>query len=241
MPTLKSRIGAVVLPFLPFDRRVFDILRYEFRAWRTRSLNTISPAHRRSVSRLRKKNNISLNIGSGGRGLPSWVNIELIPMKDTTICLDIRKPLPLADGSVARILAEHVVEHLNFRSDLPRVLADWHRLLKPGGIVRIVVPDAKRFVEAYAYGDAARWLDLGWDLTDLPDDIYTPMHVLNHIFHQGGEHLFAYDFETLSLALRNAGFETIEQMSFRHSRDPSLAIDQENHALYSLYVDAMKT
>ena len=66
------------------------------------------------------------------------------------------------------------------------------------------------------------------------------MHVINHVFHQGGEHLFAYDFETLAWALQQAGFSTVNQMSYRTSRDPKLAIDQDNHAPYSLYVEAVK-
>jgi len=148
--------------------------------------------------------------------------------------------MPFADSSVARILAEHVVEHMDFRSDIPGVFSDWYRVLRPGGIARIVVPDARRFLVAYVSGNSELWRNLGWDLNALPDDIYTPMHVINHIFHQSGEHLFAYDFETLSWALHRAGFPEVEQASFRKSRDPELAIDQENHAPYSLYVEAMK-
>jgi hypothetical protein len=66
------------------------------------------------------------------------------------------------------------------------------------------------------------------------------MHVVNHVFHRGGEHSFGYDFETLEWALHKAGFSTVEQMSYKASRDPLLAIDQENHAPYPLYVEAMK-
>jgi predicted SAM-dependent methyltransferase len=240
LTTLKSRIAASILPYAPVDRRVIDILRYEFRAARTRSFNWISPAHRAEVTRLKGMKDLAVNIGSGGRGLPGWINIELIRMRDTTICLDVRRPLPLADGSVARIMAEHVVEHMDFRSDIPAVLADWRRVLRPGGLLRIVVPDGARFLAAYASGDKKAWRDLGWNIDALPDDIYTPMHVINHIFHQGGEHLFAYDFGTLAWALRKAGFVAIERMSFRRSRDSALAIDQPNHAPYSLYVEAVK-
>jgi predicted SAM-dependent methyltransferase len=239
-PTLKSKIGSVVIPMLPLNRRSFDILRHELRAWRTRARNTVSPAYRRRVASLRSQRDLSVNIGSGGKGLADWVNVEIIPMRDTTLCLDIRRRLPLADESVARLLAEHVVEHIDFRAELPTVLRDWHRVLQPGGVVRIIVPDAGRFLHAYASADPTRWHELGWNLDKLPDDLYTPMHVINHVFHQGGEHLFAYDFETLAWALQQAGFSTVDQMSYKTSRDPKLAIDQDNHAPYSLYVEAVK-
>ncbi|MEI9804116.1 MAG: hypothetical protein WDN48_06145 [Pseudolabrys sp.] len=106
--------------------------------------------------------------------------------------------------------------------------------------MRIIVPDAERFVKAYASNDSELWRQLGWDMADLPPDIYTPMHVVNHVFHQGGEHLFAYDFETMKWVLRQAGFATIARQSFGVSSDPGLAIDQENHRPYSLYVEAIK-
>lgn len=240
MSTPKSKLGAVVLPLLPVNRRTFDIFRHELRAWRTRAINTVNPVYHRRVSSLRLRRDLSVNIGSGGKGHPDWVNIEIIPMRDTTLCLDIRRRLPFADCSVARMLAEHIVEHVDFRDDIPAVFRDWYRVIQPGGVVRIIVPDAKRFLEAYVSDDPTLWNLLGWDLEKKPDDIYTPMHIVNHIFHQGGEHLFAYDFETIAWALRKAGFSIVEQMSHKVSRDPQLAIDQENHAPYSLYVEAVK-
>jgi predicted SAM-dependent methyltransferase len=129
---------------------------------------------------------------------------------------------------------------VDFRSDVPRLLRELHRVLEPEGILRIVVPDAERFLAAYTSRDPAAWRELDWAFERWPQDIYTPMHAINHIFHQGGEHLFAYDFETLRFALRDAGFEKIEKAAFRRSADPALAIDQEVHAPYSLYVEAAK-
>jgi predicted SAM-dependent methyltransferase len=240
MVTLKSRVGFYVLPLLPINRRTFDILRYEARAIVTRLRNALNPFYWRKIRQLSLCRDLSVNIGSGGKGLPDWINIELTRMRDTTLCLDIRRRLPLAEESVSRILAEHVLEHIDFRSDVPVVLQDWHRVLRPGGVLRIIVPDARRFLQAYVADDPRHWRELGWDRDSLPSDIYTCMHIINHIFHQGGEHLFAYDFETLAWALGRAGFRDIKQMAFRASRDPNLAIDQLNHEPYSLYVEAIK-
>jgi predicted SAM-dependent methyltransferase len=113
-------------------------------------------------------------------------------------------------------------------------------VLKPGGVARIVVPDLELYIAAYMSRDPAKWAALGWDMQALPHDIYTPMHVLNHTFHQEGEHLFGYDFETLEFVLRRAGFSQVHRAAFGQSLDPQLAIDQHNHAIYSLYVDAVK-
>lgn len=240
MTTLKSRVGSVVIPLLPFSRRTFDILRHELQSWRTRTANALNPAYHWRVAKLKRQRGLSINLGSGGRGLPGWINVELVQMRDTVLCLDIRRPLPLADCSASRIFAEHVVEHVDFRNDIPLIFRDWWRVLEVGGIARVVVPDAARFVAAYVAADRDLWRSLGWDPLDLPSDIHTPMHVINHIFHQGGEHFFAYDFETLAWALKQAGFADVQEKSYRQSGDPQLAIDQENHAPYSLYVEARK-
>jgi predicted SAM-dependent methyltransferase len=240
MATMKARLGRRVIPLLPVNRRTFDILRHEIRAFRRRTVNAISPGHHARVRALRGQRELQVNLGSGGQGLPGWVNVELERARDTTFCADIRQPLPLAHGSVARIFAEHVVEHVDFRHDLPRMLADWMRVLRPAGVARIVVPDAERFVAAYVSGDPGNWQALGWDIAHMPDDIHTPMQIVNHVFHQGGEHLFGYDFETLRWALSRAGFTEVHRSVFRQSVDPALAIDQDKHAAYSLYVDAVK-
>lgn len=238
--TVKHRIGKVVLPMLPFNRRTFDILRWEFRMLTVRIGNKISPSHHRTVRALRAKTGLSVNIGSGGKGLEGWVNIEGLPAADSVLTLDVRRPLPLADGSAVRVLAEHIMEHLDFRSDALALAREAHRVLAPGGVFRVVVPDCERYIRAYVARDQTAFADLGWDIDQPADDIFTPMHIVNHQFHQEGEHLFGYDFETMMLLLQKAGFSRVERMSFGQSLDPDLAIDQPNHAPYSLYVDAVR-
>ena len=141
---------------------------------------------------------------------------------------------------LARIFAEHVIEHVDFQTDVPAILRDWARVLKPGGVARVVVPDLPRFMQAYLSEDAEQWQALGWNPTDLPSDIFTPMHIVNHAFHQGGEHLFGYDFDTLRWAFERAGFSRVYRGEFGRSVDQALAIDRPEHASYSLYVDAVK-
>ena len=66
------------------------------------------------------------------------------------------------------------------------------------------------------------------------------MDIINHVFQQWHEHRWGYDFETLALRLGSAGFEHVEKMAYKQSHDPLLAQDREEHAPYSLYVDAVK-
>jgi predicted SAM-dependent methyltransferase len=238
--TLKQKFGRWLVPLLPINRELLSELRFEARCWACGLRNTLSPSYHGKVRRLRGEKGLSLNIGSGGRGAPGWVNTDAVGHSaDQTFTCDVRRGLPLSGGSVARIMAEHVIEHLNFRTDLPHVLAEFHRVLETGGVVRIIVPDGSRFARAYATDDRAQWAALGYD--PLPADMPTPMAMLNHVFHQGGEHHFAYDFETMEWALKNAGFSEVRRSAHGNSSDPLLAIDRGEHALYSLYVEAVKT
>jgi predicted SAM-dependent methyltransferase len=132
------------------------------------------------------------------------------------------------------------MEHLDFRSDALNLAREVSRVLEPGGTFRVVVPDCERFLQAYVSSSAENWAALGWDLRNMPHDIYTPIHIVNHTFHQGGEHLFGYDFDTLRFLLKKAGFSKVERRRFRESHDNDLAIDLDVHRPYSLYVDAVK-
>lgn len=225
----------------PVGRRALMAFRFEAENLLQRCANTLSPAYYRKIGALRRMTGVSVNLGSGGRGAPGWINIDINSLHaDQYVAHDLRRPLPLRDGQVKRIFAEHVVEHLDFRHDVPGAFAEFHRILEPGGTLRIIVPDAERFVHAYVTRSHEEFEALGWDLDRLPHDIHTPMHVINHIYHQEGEHLFGWDYETMEWALRRAGFGQVEKQTYRVSRDPELALDRPEHAPYSLYVEAVK-
>jgi predicted SAM-dependent methyltransferase len=237
--TPKQKLGAIVIPNLPLSRQTFDTLRFESgMAWQ-RFTNLFSLRRRRTLSRLKGSQDLSVNVGSGGKGLDGWVNIDAKCYQDSTFDHDIRRRFPLSDGSASRILAEHVIEHLDFYDDIPNVLREFHRILKPGGVLRIVVPDGERHLKAYC-GAGCSFSELGWDTENLPSDLPTTMALVNHVFHQRGEHYFAYDFHTMEWCLRQAGFDSIVKSSYQNSEDPLLRIDQANHQTYSLYVEAIK-
>jgi hypothetical protein len=65
---------------------------------------------------------------------------------------DVLFPLPDAEGSVDEIRASHVLEHFGHQ-EVVTVLRDWVRALKPGGVLKIAVPDFAAVVERYQAGD----------------------------------------------------------------------------------------
>lgn len=62
-------------------------------------------------------------------------------------------PLPDADGSIDEIRASHVLEHFP-HAQVPLVLKDWVRALKPGGVLKVAVPDFEVIAQAYLQGKA---------------------------------------------------------------------------------------
>lgn len=234
--TLKSKVGKVLIPLAPVNRRTFNLLRHEFAALRCRLFSSILPWRVARLHKLRQEKDLMINLGSGGHSPEGWHEIDLRCHQSNNIPWDIRTGLPFADKSVKYLYASHVLEHLDFRGDAPRLLNDCIRCLQEGGSVRIVVPDAKAFIDAYTSTDKSAWSAIGID--EFPDDIPTPMTMVNNVFHQAGEHLFAYDFETLEHLLRSSGFKHVIRSTYRASQafDPDL--DLECHRLYSLYVEA---
>ena len=101
-----------------------------------------------------------LNVGAGRRLSPDWTNLDLARAPHVQRH-DLRRPLPFADGTFDAVYSSHVLEHLE-RDHAPRVLAEMRRVLKPGGIVRVVVPDLERICRDYIERlDAAASPDAG--------------------------------------------------------------------------------
>ena len=79
---------------------------------------------------------VRLNIGSGDKHWPGWVNCDAY--SDADIVTDCRK-LPFLADYADEIQSIHFVEHVP-RLDVDNMLADWHRVLKRGGKLVIEVP-----------------------------------------------------------------------------------------------------
>ena len=131
---------------------------------------------------------MKLNLGCGKNELPGYDNRDI---KAGQPCY----PLPFADGTVEEIRASHVLDHLTFRQAI-EALRDWFRVLQPGGVIRVAVPDVRKCLAA--------------------DDG-------KHLFYlMGGQqdehdiHRSAYDVERLEALLEHTGFEGVTEW---HSTD----------------------
>ncbi len=82
---------------------------------------------------------MKLHLGCGPRFIPGFVHVDLLTAPHVDIVGPVEK-LPMADGSVSLIYASHVLEHFG-RYEYKPVLAEWFRVLKPDGVLRLAVPD----------------------------------------------------------------------------------------------------
>src|SRR6476646_9135325 len=81
-----------------------------------------------------------LNLGCGQRFHPAWTNLDLTPTDSSIRRWDVTASLPFADASFDAVYHSHLLEHLPAEKALP-FLRECRRVLKPGGTLRIAVPD----------------------------------------------------------------------------------------------------
>lgn len=237
--TFKQRLGQWFFARMPITRFLFDQLRVEVNALLQGITNCLSLARRRRLRRIRQSRNLRVNVACGPQVLSGFVNLDLSPCRSDVLGWDCRWSLPLANESAVGIRAEQFVEHLEPREELPAFLADCLRVLQPGGVLRVIVPDAERYLQAYCRDDLSGFRELAVP-DPFPEDLPTRMDIINHVFHQWSEHRWGYDFETLAHRLRAAGFVRVERSDYQQSLDAELANDRDVHAPYSLYVEAVK-
>ena len=238
--TIKQKIGKSVLSNLPFSKHVFDHIRLEINAMWVRFLHKVSPSYQSKVRKLKQQKNILLNLGCGPFGKESgWINLDLFPIKNVYIRTDCRKKLILADNSCAGIHIEMFLEHLDPFDELPFLLKECLRVLIPNGVLRIIVPDAEKFIKAYMTAGWEEMNKISYGGEDWSNEYLTKMEALNHVFLQGYEHFGGWDFERLKKVLTNAGFNIINRVNYNVGSFPKI-IDREFHKTNGLYVEALK-
>jgi predicted SAM-dependent methyltransferase len=195
----------------------------------------ILTAHKRGARKsgiYRQHRNLKLHFGCGPNYKRGWVNIDLSPNAD--LQLDLREPIPLCSGSAEIVYSEHFFEHLKYPTDALSFLTECHRLLRPSGIFSIGVPDTLWPLRDFAgVGDGDYFSACSLERWH-PEWCKTPMEHINEHFRQGGEHEFAYDFETLRAALMKSGFGKVRRREF----DTNL--DSEKRKTGTLYVQAVR-
>jgi predicted SAM-dependent methyltransferase len=170
---------------------------------------------RRTETRYRAEHSIEsvpagarLHLGCGTRRLDGWMNLDYVIGQSPDIVHDLSEGLPLPDGHVSLIHSEHLFEHFAL-ADGCHLMAECRRVLRPGGVMRIAMPDLADVVQAYLTGQNDPWI------ADYPE-LDTRAHALNYAL-RGWGHVYLYDAEDLQLRLTRAGFDPVETRQWGES------------------------
>ena len=153
---------------------------------------------------------LRLHIGAGEDYLDSFINADINPLRKIDLWLDLSHRLPVPDGAIEGIYTLETLEHL-YPDELERLLAECRRVMRPGGFLRIGVPNLARGVEAYAKPEP-RWFP-SW-----PRDYRSLGGKLSNFLMCDGQHRMVFDFSLLQELLDRAGFSEIERSARAESR-----------------------
>ncbi len=161
-------------------------------------------------------------------------------------------PIPLSSGAATAIVCEHLIEHLTPRA-ADQLCVELHRVLAPGGVVRLSTPDLKSYCRnAFGRGFSARRFrrmrseKLAEMIGDVPDleefdrfseGVASRAFLVNQVFYCWG-HRWVYDFSGVAFLLRRAGVLSVKRRRFGRG-DPRVAIfDYPSRQDESLHVEA---
>jgi len=181
---------------------------------------------------------VKLHFGCGDNKLKGWVNVDRDRSCRPDVIADLRHPVPFQSQSVDILHSEDFVDQLELDRAY-QFFTECHRILKRGGIMRVLTPDLHEFARRYVHGDAAL-LRLWKEQVGIPLRTKTLGEIFNLGMRLGG-HTFLYDEETLFYVLRECGFEP-KKVSYRDSEDADLRdLDLRSPETgVSLYVEARK-
>ena len=169
----------------------------------------------------------------GGVLLGGFVNADfyrlhhLLKSNSADWMIDITKPLKCKHDYWDGVMIEHTNEHILYSENYD-MLTELYRTMKPGGVLRIVVPDLGRYL---------RWDTL--KRTEPKMNRYGSLPEAISNLTQNHLHISVWDFSLMAELLDDIGFSEIVESKFGDSRVKEF-VDSPNHEWQSLYLEAVK-
>ncbi len=156
-----------------------------------------------SPDEMRSEGDSALRLHIGGlEAKPGWKILNIQPGDSVDFVGNCRDLSQFDDESVTEVYAAHVLEHLGYLEELPGALAEIHRILVPGGVARLSVPDFELLCRMFVHPELAA---------------DARFHIMRIIF--GGQtdphdyHRVGLTWEFLEKFLNEAGFSSVKRVS----------------------------
>jgi ubiquinone/menaquinone biosynthesis C-methylase UbiE len=164
--------------------------------------------------------------------------------------MNLNKPWKYKDNSVDIVYASHTFEHLSQKS-AKLFLSEAYRCLKPGGSIRLVVPDlykiCKKYIDEYEHGDAEDPTTfIMWAINMNREGQYgNPGFFKRIIFEFQGyphQHKFMYDEKSLGKRMKEVGFDELVSLQYGVSKHIEDIKDVEGirESYLSIYIEGVK-
>jgi SAM-dependent methyltransferase len=179
-----------------------------------------------NVSEIRR-----LNWGCGKVTPPGWINSDIKSGPGVDISADILEGLPLDDDSIDYISSQHALPELKVWNQLD-ALSELRRVLKPGGVLRLCLPDLDLAIAAYQGGQQEFFSEWSWDTI-------SGNFITHIVWHGYTKTPFTYEFAEELLC--KAGFTDVRRVGYLHtvSSYPEI-VELERREGRSFYVEAFK-
>jgi predicted SAM-dependent methyltransferase len=182
------------------------------------------------------KRSDKLHLGCGLKFIPGFVHVDALPFPHLDYQGEADELDWIPDCTLSLIYASHVLEHFG-RAEVDKILGEWFRVLKSGGVLRLAVPDFGACASLYVSGRLQRGiLDIAGLICGGQRDQYD-------------YHKMIFDETDLTNRLARVGFEQIRRWDHRATEhadidDYSQAylphLDKNNGTLVSLNLEAVK-
>lgn len=234
-------------------RRLLKGIAHDFLSERTIALIRFDLTRRRTRLRMRGEKGLhpsskKLHFGCGSRKIEGWLNVDL-DNSDYDVDLACSQ-FPWRDDSFEIAMSQHVIEHLELKSELFPLLKELKRVLVEGGEIWLSCPDIEKICKSYnehrmsdLIDDRQRRSRLHWGgewslVKEVGTEGVPSSHMINSLFYQDYEHRNLFDFNLLKWVLNICGFTDVERVDEKSLLERFPEIPERNDDKQSLYVRA---
>lgn len=228
-----------------FDKTHFTLKNKEW--WTSKFSQTQSVCDKEDLER----GSLSLSIPSGDGKLKlnigsftvmfhnGWINTDIVPLQEFAsrnqykfFQHDIRNKFPFENNTVDFIISSHVLEHIT-ESEGKAFLTELYRIMKPGAVARIAVPDAETLIGLYSKKQLSMFDEInnGCQYAQFESAKFWSL------LFEG--HKIAYDFDGLKTLASSVGFH-VEKKKFNEGTEQIIKETMDFLPDLSLYVELTK-